>query len=190
MDILSEKEGIKLLGAARSCVVSHFENKSFKLQGFPFKRGVFVTIHSYPSHDLRGCIGFPEPVFSLNEGLPKAALASAFQDPRFKPLTRSELGKVVFEISVLTQPELIKVAKCSDYLYCINVGKDGLIVEDKDYRGLLLPVVPVEYGWGVEKFLDHTCLKACLPFDSWKDTKNCKVYKFQAQVFSEKKPHL
>lgn len=190
MNLLSEKEGIKLLEAARSSVVSHFENKSFKLQGFPFKRGVFVTIHSYLSHDLRGCIGFPESIFSLNKSLPKAALASAFHDPRFKPLTRSELGKVVFEVSVLTQPELIKVAKCSDYFYCIDVGKDGLIVDGGGYRGLLLPVVAVEYDWAVEKFLEHACLKACLPFDSWKDTKNCKVYKFQAQVFSEKKPGI
>ncbi len=186
--LLSEKDGKKLVRAARDSVTAHFEHKNFRLEGFPDKRGVFVTIHSYPSHDLRGCIGFPEPFFSLNEGLQRAALAAAFQDPRFAPLSKDELGKVVFEVSVLTNPELVKVRSCDDYLKRIKVGEDGLIVDDGSSRGLLLPVVASEYSWSAEQFLRHTCLKAYLPEDSWKDTENCKVYKFQAQVFSEEKP--
>jgi len=186
--LISDKDGKKLVKAARDCVASHFENKSFKLVGFPDKLGVFVTLHSYPSNDLRGCIGFPDPVFSLNEGLPRAALAAAFQDPRFPPLKKEELVKVVFEVSVLTKPELVKVKSCDDYLDEIRVGEDGLIVDNGVSRGLLLPVVAVDYGWNAEEFLNHTCLKAFLPEDSWQDTKDCKVYKFQAQVFSESKP--
>ncbi|MFH1331822.1 MAG: TIGR00296 family protein [archaeon] len=186
--LISDKDGKKLVKAARDCVASHFENKSFELNGFPGKLGVFVTIHSYPSQDLCGCIGFPDSVFSLNEGLVRAALAAAFQDPRFPPMKKEELDKVIFEVSVLTEPELVKVKSCDDYLGGIRVGEDGLIVDDGVSRGLLLPVVAVEYGWNAEEFLDHTCLKAFLPKDSWKDTRGCKVYKFQAQVFSEKKP--
>jgi len=187
MSLLSEKDGKKLLGAARDSVLSHFDDRSFRLDGFPEKLGVFVTIHCYPSHDLRGCIGFPEPVFSINEGLPKAAIAAAFQDPRFSPLEKDELGKVVFEVSVLTKPELIKVKDFSEYLNKIKPGKDGLIVDNGFNHGLLLPVVAEEYGWDSETFLCQTCNKAGLPKYAWKDV-GCKVYKFQAQVFSEKKP--
>ncbi|MEM4244701.1 MAG: TIGR00296 family protein [Candidatus Nanoarchaeia archaeon] len=185
---LSADDGKKLLKAARDSVVAYFEKKQFTLNGFPEKLGVFVTIKTYPSHELRGCIGFPEPVYPLNVGLPKAALLAAFQDSRFSPLERDELKKIVFEVSVLTKPKLIKVRKADDYLKKIKVGVDGLIVEQGFNRGLLLPVVPVEYGWNCEQFLEHTCMKAFLPRDSWKDVNNCRVYCFQAQVFSEKKP--
>lgn len=187
MSLLSDKDGKKLLKAARDSVLSHFNHKSFKLTGFPEKLGVFVTIHSYPSHDLRGCIGFPEPVFPLNEGLPKSAVAAAFQDPRFPPLEKDELNKVIFEISILTKPELVKVNNFSEYPKKINLGKDGLIVYNGFNHGLLLPIVAEEYGWDCETFLCQTCNKAGLPRDAWKE-KNCKIYKFQAQVFSEEKP--
>ncbi len=188
MQRLSSADGKKLLKAARDSVVAYFDKKPFTLDGFPHKLGVFVTIKTYPSHELRGCIGFPEPVYPLNVGLPKAALLAAFQDTRFRPLEKEELNKVVFEVSVLTRPELIKVKKADDYLKKIKVGVDGLIVEHDFNRGLLLPTVAVEYNWDAEKFLEHTCMKAFLPRDSWRDVKNCRVYRFQAQVFSEKKP--
>ena len=188
MSEFSQSDGKKLLKAARDSVVDYFENKSFRLSGFPQKRGVFVTIHSHPSHALRGCIGFPEPIFSVNDGLPKAAVYAAFQDPRFNPLVKAELSKVIFEVSILTEPELVKVKKPGDYFSKIKVGVDGLIVEKGYARGLLLPIVAGEYGWSVEQFLEETCSKAGLSDDSWKDIKNCKVFKFQAQVFSENKP--
>ena len=39
-----------------------------------------------------------------------------------------------------------------------------------------------------EEFLSHTCLKAGLPSDAWKDLVNTKVYRFSAIVFSEEGP--
>jgi uncharacterized protein (TIGR00296 family) len=188
MSELSQSEGKKILKAARDSVVAYFGGKTFKLSGFPQKRGVFVTLHSHPSHALRGCIGFPEPIFSVNDGLPKAAVCAAFQDPRFNALDKSELSKVIFEVSILTEPELVKVKKPGDYFSKIKVGVDGLIVEKGYARGLLLPIVAKEYGWSVEQFLEETCSKAGLSHDSWKDVKDCRVFKFQAQVFSENKP--
>ncbi len=190
MPLLSALAGKKLVKAARDSIVSYFAGRKFRLVGFPEKRGLFVTIHSYPSHDLRGCIGFPEPVFPINEALPKAALAAAFHDPRFKPLMKTELENVLIEVSVLTKPSLINVKKPDDYFLCIKPGEDGLIVDNGFSSGLLLPIVASEYNWDVEEFLNNTCGKACIPCDSWKDTENCKIYKFQAQVFSEKKPGI
>ncbi|MBU4502657.1 MAG: TIGR00296 family protein, partial [Nanoarchaeota archaeon] len=70
----------------------------------------------------------------------------------------------------------------------IKIGRDGLIAEAGFYRGLLLPQVPVEQEWDKETFLSHTCMKAGLMPDAWLD-KRTKIYKFQAQVFSEASPN-
>jgi AMMECR1 domain-containing protein len=50
---------------------------------------------------------------------------------------------------------------------------------------LLLPQVATEYGWTRNKFLEHTCMKAGLFRDCYKE-KNCEIYIFSATVFSEK----
>jgi uncharacterized protein (TIGR00296 family) len=68
------------------------------------------------------------------------------------------------------------------------VGKDGLILERGNCKGLLLPQVPVEWGWCAEEFLCQGCMKAGLPPDSWL-TKGTKLYKFQAIIFEEQTPN-
>ncbi|MBM3199949.1 TIGR00296 family protein [Candidatus Woesearchaeota archaeon] len=186
--MFSLAQGEKLVKAAREAVVSKFESKHYTLNAFEEPLGVFVTIHSYPDNDLRGCIGFPEPLFPLRQSLAQAAVAAAFSDPRFRSLKKEELDKIIFEVSVLTKPERIKVKSAADYKKEIKVGRDGLIAESGGYRGLLLPQVAPEWGWDVEQFLSHTCDKAGLPFDSWKDIKTVNIYKFQAQIFKETKP--
>ena len=193
MNYITDEEGAFLVKLARKAVAEYFSSKRViePPQDAPpklyEKRGVFVTIETHPSRELRGCIGFPEPVYPLVEATIKASLASAFEDPRFPPLKRPELSKVVFEVSVLTPPQLIKVSKPTEYPSKIKVGVDGLIVERGFFRGLLLPQVAVEYGWDEEEFLTQCCLKALLPPDAWLDP-HTKVYKFQAEVFEEEAP--
>lgn len=187
--MISSKEGETLIKAARQAITLGLEGKNFELKGFEEKRGIFVTLHSYPEHELKGCIGFPEPVFPLNHALAQAAKAAAFSDPRFKPVDKKDMDKLIIEISVLTKPEPVKVKTWKDYLKKIKIGKDGLIVESQGYKGLLLPQVAVEQKWGVEEFLSFTCQKAGLPPEAWKDIKNVRVYAFQAEIFSEKKPN-
>jgi uncharacterized protein (TIGR00296 family) len=116
-----------------------------------------------------------------------SAINAATQDPRFYPLTLDELSKVVFEVSVLTPPESVEVKNPKEYLNKIKVGQDGLIVEQGFYRGLLLPQVPIEWGWCEEEFLCQCCIKAGLPPDSWL-TKGTKIYKFRAIIFEEATP--
>jgi len=153
---------------------------------FDEPRGVFVTIHTYPERSLRGCIGFVEPRFPLIKALVEAAIASA-QDPRFPPLEKKELNRIIVEVSVLTRPEPIKVKNPREYPKKIRIGKDGLIVKKGFHSGLLLPQVANEHGLGEEDFLMHTCMKAGLLPDAWMD-KDTQVFKFQSLVFSEKKP--
>lgn len=151
--------------------------------------GVFVTINTIKNgeKELRGCIGYPYPTTSLVKAVVESAINSASQDPRFYPLLLNELDNVVFEVSILTPPELIEVKKPGEYPSKIKVGKDGLIVEKGMFKGLLLPQVPVECGWNEEEFLCQCCIKAYLPPDNWL-IEGTRIYKFQAIIFEEEKP--
>jgi uncharacterized protein (TIGR00296 family) len=124
---------------------------------------------------------------SLQEAILESS-QSVTQDPRFPPLKEGELDAVLVEMTVLTKPELIRVKQPKDYPAAIKIGRDGLIVENGFYKGLLLPQVPVEQGWDIEEYLSHTCMKAGLPPDAWFD-KATRISKFQGQIFTEVKPH-
>ncbi len=194
---LSDEEGTFLVQLARNTAKTFLETGKIidPPQNTPKKLfekcGVFVTINSVRDHaskDLRGCIGYPQPIKPLVHAVIDNAINAATQDPRFEPLEKNELDQVVFEVSALTPPERIKVDNPEEYAKQVKVGEHGLIVEKGFYRGLLLPQVPVEWGWCEEDFLCQCCVKAGLPPDSWL-SKNTKVYRFGAIVFEEEKPN-
>lgn len=192
---LSDEEGAFLVKLARRAILENLKDgriisppKDAPPNLFE-KRGVFVTINSVIGGEksLRGCIGFPYPIYPLVRAVIEAAIESATRDPRFPPLRLEELNQVVLEVSVLTEPELIEVKSPLEYPSKIKIGEDGLIVERGFYRGLLLPQVPIEWGWNEEEFLSQCCLKAGLPPDCWL-LKGTKIYKFQAIIFEETSP--
>lgn len=193
---LTIEEGKFLIQLARKTVKDYLETrKTIKPPKETPKKlfehcGVFVTINSLRGHEkeLRGCIGYPYPTSPLVEAVIDSAINAATEDPRFEPLSPEELEKVVFEVSVLTPPELVKVANPKEYISKIKVGEDGLIVERGPYKGLLLPQVPVEWGWCEEEFLCQCCMKAGVPPDTWLN-KDAKIYKFKAIVFDEVTPN-
>jgi uncharacterized protein (TIGR00296 family) len=191
---LSLEEGKFLVELARKTVEEYLKTrKHSKVPENTTRKllqpcGVFVTINSkHEEKELRGCIGFPYPTTPLAQATIEAAICSSTQDPRFEPLSINELDTVVFEVSVLTPPEIIEVKKPTEYPSKIKVGEDGLIVEGGFCKGLLLPQVPVEYKWNEEEFLCQCCLKAGLPPDCWL-MKETKIYKFHGEVFEETKP--
>ncbi len=188
--MLTLENGKKAVLYARAVIEQSVRSRtlpSAKLPScFTEDQGAFVTIHTYPNHDLRGCIGIPLPVMSLQDSITEGA-RSATRDPRFPPLQESELDHIIIEVTILTKPEEIPVDKPQNYLKEIEIGRDGLIVEQGFFKGLLLPQVPVEQGWEKEEFLSHTCMKAGLPPDAWFDKKT-KILKFSGQVFTELQP--
>jgi len=190
---LTQQEGEFLIHLARNTVFNYLKTgrtlkppKDTPAKLFE-KCGVFVSIKN-STKDLRGCIGFPYPTSPLVEAVIDSAINAATEDPRFEPLSIDELNKVVFEISILTPPEQVQVKNPKEYVEKIKVGEDGLIVERGPYKGLLLPQVPVEWGWCAEEFLCQCCMKAGVPPDSWL-TKDSKVYKFKAIIFDEQTPN-
>ncbi len=190
-NMFSDEDGRLAVAAARAVVENHVRGeKPAKLDlsdVFKKKSGVFVTLTTHPTGDLRGCIGYPEPLLPLEEALRDSAVSACSRDPRFPPVKPAELERVKVEVSLLTPPEEIKVKKPTDLPKHVEVGLDGLIVQRGLNRGLLLPQVPVEWGWNSAEFLSQTCLKAGLAPDTWL-REGTKVFKFQAEVFSEDRP--
>lgn len=193
---LTDEEGKFLINLARSTVKQFLEaGRAPKPPKETPKKlfehcGVFVTINSvrHGEKELRGCIGYPYPTNPLVDAVIDSAVNAATEDPRFEPLSLDELGKVLFEVSVLTPPQPVEVANPKEYVHKIKVGEDGLIIEQGYRKGLLLPQVPIEWGWCEEEFLCQCCMKAGLPPDSWL-TKDTKIYKFKAIIFDEETPN-
>lgn len=153
-------------------------------QSFKEKRGAFVTL--YISKDLRGCIGLPVPIQPLADAVRDMAISAATEDYRFQPISESELGELQIEVSVLSVPEELKLERKEDAVSKVKVGRDGLIIESDWQRGLLLPQVAVEEKWDSKTFLDHTCIKAGLHDECWKEA-NTRIYTFHAVIFTEQK---
>ncbi|MHA1944343.1 MAG: TIGR00296 family protein, partial [Candidatus Thorarchaeota archaeon] len=151
--------------------------------------GVFVTLNSILEGrtSLRGCIGRPYPSFPLVEATIDSSVDSAVNDPRFPAVTPKELDSIIVDLSVLTPPKKIEYSKPEELLKLVKVGRDGLIASRGVSRGLLLPQVPVDWKWDTTEFLEHTCNKAGLPIDMWKDPET-EFMSFQAEIFGEEIP--
>jgi len=189
---LSDSDGVVLVKTARKAVTEFLSNGNrIKLESdieekFSFNSGVFVTLNN--PGGLRGCIGFPMPEKKLSHAIIEGAIAAATEDPRFPSVKTNELNDIVFEVTVLTPPVVVDVSDPMEYLEKIKVGRDGLIIRHSFSSGLLLPQVPVEYGWDVEEFLQHTCEKAGLARDTWKN-ESVKIEKFEGIIFKEETPN-
>jgi AmmeMemoRadiSam system protein A len=138
--------------------------------------GAFVTLRI--GGELRGCIGYIEYPGPVRTAVEDVARKAAFGDPRFDPLGPDELDQVQIEISVLTP--MRRITSPGE----ITIGTDGLVIQYRGRRGLLLPQVATEYGWDVEEFLENTCLKAGLPSGAWREPA-AELEAFSAEVFSE-----
>jgi hypothetical protein len=147
------------------------------------KSGIFCTLRKFGQ--LRGCIGFPYPTHPLGEAHVKSTLQAAVDDPRFPAVSFKELSDITIELTVLTPPQLISVQKFEDYYEQIKIGLDGLIIEHKSRRGLLLPQVPVEQHWDIDDYLEGICQKAYLSPETWKNVQSTKLYKFNGKIFDE-----
>ncbi len=179
---LSKEEKIYLLKLARKSIERVFKGERAievppkEYKNLFQKRGAFVTLHKHGA--LRGCIGILEDIFPLYEVVQDVAVSAAFKDPRFPPLEEEELPLIDIEISVLSP---MKKGKPEE----VEVGVHGIYLVKGFARGVLLPQVPIEFGWDRETFLRQVCLKAGLSPDCYQDP-DCELYLFTAEIFSEK----
>src|SRR5512133_3277027 len=175
----SEDEKKQLFGIARNSIKSKlYDNKKFVIDeksippDLKKSMGAFVTLKIEGA--LRGCIGqftSSEPLFSVVQA---SALSSAFDDPRFSPLTKEEYKKTDIEITVLGP--LKKINNINE----IVLGRHGIYIKKGYSSGTMLPQVATENGWTVEEFLGYTSRdKAGLGWDGWK---NAELYIYEGVV--------
>ncbi len=143
----------------------------------------FVTLHTRPGRQLRGCIGSLKAYRPLVEDVRENALSAAFRDPRFPPLRREELPHIVIEVSVLTRPEPLTYSGPEELVRKLRPGVDGVVIERGWRRATFLPQV-WESLPQLEAFLANLCHKANLPPNAW-HWPDLKVYTYQVEKFEE-----
>jgi AmmeMemoRadiSam system protein A len=142
--------------------------------------GAFVTLKKRPAGELRGCVGYVEPILPLGETVSRAAVAAAMRDGRFAGVTAAELPQLTVEISALGPTRRVAAEE-------VEVGTHGLMIRCAGAGGVLLPHVAVEQGWDRDAFLVQICRKAGLPNDAWKRP-DAQLFAFTALVFGEDSP--
>ena len=140
-----------------------------------FNKGAsFVTLKL--NGKLRGCIGSLTPERAIAIDLAENAHSAAMHDTRFKPLSKDELQKIDFSISLLTDFEKIEYTSYDDLLDKIKPGEDGILINDGERKGIFLPSV-----WDLipnkDDFITQLKIKAGLSPSYWSD--EMKIFKFK-----------
>jgi AmmeMemoRadiSam system protein A len=171
------------LRLARESIKAYLERKEIlkpdnNLPEFFFntRKGVFVSLFYKENNQLRGCIGTYLPTKNnLAEEIISNALAAAFKDPRFPPLTLEELNKIYIEVSLLEEPEPVRNLKE------LNPEVYGLIIRSQSGKSaLLLPSIPNI------KSPEEQILAVCQKGQINPLKEKCQFYRFKTIKFSEK----
>lgn len=142
----------------------------------------FVTLTKHGA--LRGCIGSLEPRRPLVLDVRENAIAAAFHDPRFPPVSLEELDNLHVEVSVLSAPQLLSYDGPDDLVAKLRPDMDGVVIERGWNQATFLPQVWEKLP-DPHQFLQHLCLKAHLPADAYHHP-GLDVYTYQVEKFEEK----
>jgi len=162
-----EEKGSILLTLARSEIGSKLgqERSSLAQADWLDEPGAcFVTLTR--QGELRGCIGTLEAHRPLGVDVRENAVAAAFRDPRFTPLTLVEFDDIRVEVSLLSPTEVLVVASEEHALASLRPGVDGVVFEYRHYRSTFLPQVWEQLPEPAE-FMAYLKRKAGLSTDFW-----------------------
>lgn len=177
--MLNTNKGKTLLRLARAAIGGELGFVSHDLPRVDWLEepgATFVTLTL--QGQLRGCIGSLEAHRPLIEDVRQNAVASAFRDPRFTPLSKAEFAEVNIEVSLLSKPEPIRHTSEDDALAQLTPGRDGVIIEYGRHRATYLPQVWSQLP-DPQIFLAHLKEKAGLPGDFWSDELSISRYTVQ-----------
>ncbi len=181
--MFNTEKGQTLLRLARSAIAEElgFASNNLPKTGWLEENGAtFVTLTL--QGQLRGCIGSLEALRPLIEDVQHNAVASAFRDPRFLPLTREEFAEVLIEVSLLSKPEMIRHNNEDEALAQLAPGRDGVTLEYGAHRATYLPQVWAQLP-EPHMFLAHLKQKAGLPEDFW--SKDIRLMRYTVQKWQE-----
>lgn len=142
----------------------------------------FVTLHDSRG-DLRGCVGQLEARGPLGEDVRHNALAAAFRDHRFTPLTVDEWAGLQVEVSVLGPLQPLPATPDPEQAAgLLRPGIDGVVLAWRGRRGTFLPQV-----WAglpePRDFLQALLRKAGLHADFWAD--DIQLWRYGVTVHQE-----
>jgi len=178
--LLTEENRQILLSMARTALMNHVNNEKITLtipdeSIYQRKSGAFVILKL--DGKFRGSMGHMRADLPLSSVVQEMALAALTSDPRFTPLTPAELQRLKIEISITSPPHRL------DSTDEVVLGLHGLLIQDRNHQGVLLPQVQVENQWGRNRYLDHLCMVAGLPVNCW--IKGTGLYSFTTVTFGE-----
>jgi MEMO1 family protein len=183
-DAFTDREQKLLLHLARESLEASVRGKGTAVpeslpNTFREHRGCFVTLTK--NGQLRGCIGYIEPIKPLTQAVLENAGNAALRDPRFPAVTADELDDITVEVSVLTRPQPLSYNDPEDLLEKLVPGRDGVILEKGGHHSTFLPQVWEQLP-DKKAFLEHLSQKGGMPRDGWK---TAKVKTYRAVHFSE-----
>ena len=142
----------------------------------------FVTLHDARG-DLRGCIGQLEAWRALGDDVHHNALAAAFGDRRFSPVTAAEYPQLHIEVSVLAPMQPLPAsATAAEAAGRLQPGIDGVLLDWRGQRGTFLPQVWAQLPDAMG-FLRALRQKAGLPPDFW--ATDIQLWRYQVTAFEE-----
>jgi AmmeMemoRadiSam system protein A len=147
------------------------------------ERACFVTLTDLPSRELRGCTG---TLVARNPLIYEVAITTrqtAFNDPRFNPVSPDEVPHLHIEISILTPMQPLDYSTPADLLQKLRPNIDGVTLHHRDYRATFLPQV-WERVPDPALFLNLLCDKMGIPAQTWQRVK-LEVYTYQSIIIEE-----
>ncbi len=177
------EHGLVLLDIARDAVASAFGEASLRddlISQFATPGASFVTLMLDGA--LRGCIGSLEAHRDLGEDVAANAMAAAFRDPRFAPLSHLEFARVKFEVSVLSAATPLVNDGEVNVLRRLRPGHDGVIMRYRTHSATFLPQVWSQLP-DKEAFLRHLKLKAGISVDFW--SPEIQLHRYTVAKFAE-----
>lgn len=186
--IIGRNEQQYLLQLARKCLTYFFESgEEYMLaaeevpEELRVERATFVTLTKFGQ--LRGCIGRLEASQMLYLDVMEHSYAAAFSDYRFDPLVLEEMKDIRIEISILSEPEVLKYTDASDLIVLLEQQRPGVILSDGLRQATFLPQVWEELS-DPKAFLDQLCLKAGLDKNAW-EKGHLQISTYTVQNFIE-----
>jgi len=194
---MRRKDGELLVRIAREAFTEFF--RRFEALSLPEKlpkqlrerQGVFVRVGRSPNSSWRVgtevlcCLGYPLPSRELAVATVDSAVACAVRTRSSASVDVERVDELLFEVSIITVPQPLRVERPTDYTKDIVLGRDGIMVEHGFANALILPQVAVENGWTEFDLLGECCMKAGLMADSWLTSPQIDIYKFQAEIWRE-----
>lgn len=183
MSLKAETRGFLIQTARRSIRrgLAHEDAGFPEIGGCPDEalehRACFVTLTT-ATESLRGCRGSIHAHRALAADVWHNAWASAFDDPRFAPVTAEQENTLDLEISVLSALERVSVSSEEELRRTLAPRLDGLVLAWRGRRATFLPKV-----WEMlpdpREFLAQLKLKAGLPPAFW--ACDVEIYRYQVE---------